>query len=232
MTVSRNSLVGIGLYTVAEASRLTRVPSRRITRWVRGYTYKIGQDERASEAVWRSALREYDGFTILSFMDLIEVRFIDAFRRHGVSWKTIRLAAQRAREISNQVYPFATRRFKSDGRSIFAELGVKTRNRRLIDLAKNQYEFHQVVSPSLYVGLEFTDGDQICRWWPLGTRRRIVIDPRRSFGQPIVAREGVPTAILAAAYKVEESVDRVAKWYDVEPRAVRDAVEYEQKLAA
>jgi len=88
-----------------------------------------------------------------------------------------------------------------------------------------------MLQPYLYIGLEF-QADQLVRWWPLGMRRRVVIDPRRAFGQPIVAKEGVPTAILAGAVQLEQSVAEVADWYEVDPRSVRDAVEFEEKLAA
>jgi hypothetical protein len=43
---------------------------------------------------------------------------------------------------------------------------------------------------------------------------------------------GVPTAVLARAFKREHSAEIVAKWYEVEVRSVKDAVEFEQKLAA
>ena len=59
-----------------------------------------------------------------------------------------------------------------------------------------------------------------------------MIDPERGFGAPIVARSGVPTKVLADAVKTEGSVDFVAKWYEVTPREVRDAVKFEDQLAA
>jgi len=69
------------------------------------------------------------------------------------------------------------------------------------------------------------------RWFP-STNRRIVIDPARSFGQPVVEKEGVPTSVLARSYKAEQSLKRVARWYDVDVRSVRAAVEFERRLAA
>jgi uncharacterized protein (DUF433 family) len=101
----------------------------------------------------------------------------------------------------------------------------------LLDIVRSQYAFARILSPYLK-GLEFGDDEQPLRWWPLGDRRSIVLDPDRSFGQPIVAGEGVPTAVLARAFKSEESVEAVARWYDVTPRSVRDAIEFEEKIAA
>jgi hypothetical protein len=42
----------------------------------------------------------------------------------------------------------------------------------------------------------------------------------------------VPTAILAHAVAVEGSAEDVARWYRVDVRSVRCAVEFEKKLAA
>ncbi len=63
-------------------------------------------------------------------------------------------------------------------------------------------------------------------------RCRVVLDPQRAFGQPIVTKEGVPTTTLAEAIAVEGTVDRVARIYDVGPDSVRDAIRFEKTLAA
>src|SRR5260370_22070880 len=113
--------------------------------------------------------------------------------------------------------------------------------------------FRSILKDYLVTGLDFKDQLAV-RWWPLGRHRPVVIDASRSFGQPIVNREGVPTAVLHRAYIAEsgsqvglkslaepsqtaESAsgatlhasanERVARWYDVERRSVRAAVEYE-----
>jgi uncharacterized protein (DUF433 family) len=66
----------------------------------------------------------------------------------------------------------------------------------------------------------------------MGTNRLVLLDPRRSFGQPIVSRSGVPTVILDRAAKAAGSVREVAAWYEVDRAEVQDAVEFEEKLAA
>jgi len=226
-----DSLLGLGVYSVPEAARLTGVSASRIRRWLQGYSYNAGGAARTSLPLWRQQIAS-EGSLILSFRDLLEVRFIDAFRRHGVSWKAIRRAAECAAEIVQDSYPFSTRRFKTDGRSIFAEIVQETGDESLLDLVKSQYEFKSIVEPFLFEGLEFsTLGIEPVRWWPLGTDRRVVIDPERSFGQPIVDPESVPTSVLARAFRAEGSVQGVARWYMVDPKSVEDAVEFEAQHA-
>ena len=59
-----------------------------------------------------------------------------------------------------------------------------------------------------------------------------MIDPTRSFGQPISSEFGVPTIVLAEAVQAEGSVARVAALYEVDRTVVADAVRYHEELAA
>ena len=85
------------------------------------------------------------------------------------------------------------------------------------------------MAPSLH-DFEF-DGDLVARWFPLG-RPSIVLDPQRSFGRPVLATGGVPTEVIANAAIVEGSAEQAAVLYEVPTAAVRDAILFEQKLAA
>ena len=116
------SLLGIGLYTVPEASRLTGISQARLRRWLRGYTYRAGEEGAVSEPVWQRQIPEIDSTLGFGFLDLMEVRFIDAFRAASVPWRVIRFCAERAREITGADRPFSSRRFRTDGRSICAEV--------------------------------------------------------------------------------------------------------------
>ena len=45
MDEQHDNFIGIGIYGVPDAARLTQVPPRRIHRWVKGYTYKTEAGE-------------------------------------------------------------------------------------------------------------------------------------------------------------------------------------------
>lgn len=230
MSTGYSQLVGVGIYGVTEAARLTGVPSSCIRRWLRGYSYQSAGAKRNSAPVFTSDLPMIDTEMALSFLDLIEVKIVNSLRLMKINWKLIRLAEQHAREIFQVDHPFATKRFRTDGRRIFADLKKKHGDRPLVDLADNQLTFRNMVEPHLK-DIDFDGGKEASRWWPMGARHHVVLDPQRSFGQPIV-REGVPTAVLARACTREQSVETVAKWFEVEVRAVRDALVFERNLAA
>ena len=62
--------------------------------------------------------------------------------------------------------------------------------------------------------------------------RDVILDPERNFGHPIIGAHGVPTKALAEAVVADGTVAKVAKLYGLPQRAVRDAVEFERRLAA
>lgn len=228
-TANPFELVGLGIYTVPEAARLAGVPSSRIRRWLVGYDFGPEENRRASPPIFEGDIAS-DESLALSFADLVELRFVDAFRRVGVGWKTLRETHKKARVKLRTKHPFATGRFVTDGRKILLDLSRETRDRALEDILRDQLEFKKIVEPYLR-DLE-VKRDAVVRWWPLPRSRRVVIDPGRSFGQPIVAERGVPTRILSRAVRAEGSVEKVARWFEVKPAAVRDAVRYEKRLAA
>lgn len=169
-----------------------------------------------------------DTFAI-GFLDLMEARFIHAFRKHGLSLPAIRLAAEEAREVLRTSHPFSRHSFKTDGRTIFAEIADEARDPTLLDLVSRQYAFREILAPYLYEGMEF-DADAPARWHPMPGNRRVIIDPGRQFGQPIVEREGVRTEVLAGAFEAEQSLDRVARWFEVQKSSIQAAVEFESFL--
>jgi uncharacterized protein (DUF433 family) len=169
---------------------------------------------------------------ILTFADLMEIRFLDAFLRNGVSTKALRVASQRAKELLGRHHPFSTQIFKSDGRTILAEITKETGDKVFLDIVNDQYVFEKVIASYLYSGLDFNELKEPARWWPMGKDHAVVIDPRRSFGAPIVAKSGIPTKILKSAVDAEKSVEFVAKWYGAEIDEVKDAVKFETKQAA
>ncbi|HEY1260798.1 MAG TPA: DUF433 domain-containing protein [Stellaceae bacterium] len=227
--IADNGLLGIGLYTVPEAAGLTGIPPARLRRWLRGYTYATGGGRATAQPVWQRQLPEIDGTLGLGFLDLMEARFVDAFRRAGVPWRLIRLGAERARKICAADHPFSTRRFRTDGRTIFAEIIGGAGDPQLFDLVKSQFAFARIIGPSLYAGIELSAQDMPVRWWPLGRKIPIVVDPARSFGQPIVSTGGIPTAVLADAVAAEGSIAKVARLYQVSPRSVHAALRFEQR---
>ncbi|NOZ74188.1 MAG: DUF433 domain-containing protein [FCB group bacterium] len=221
---------GHGIYTVSDAARLTSIHPNSIRRWIKGYKYFNKEFQSFSPPVITSTYHYMKKQIYLSFLDLIEIRFIQAFKKHGISLIQIRKAYQNAKELLSSDHPFATKKFKTDGKVIIAEIGYESKDSILIELAQNQVLISKILQPFLFYGIEFNENDLAFRWYPRGKRGGIVIDPEISFGQPIVFNEGIPTMVLANAYKIEKSITKVAHWYEIPRSGVEQAVEFEKSL--
>jgi len=220
------SLVGIGLYTPAEAERLTGIASQKLIRWLRGHS--VGN--RGYEPLWMPRVDIGDGKVYLGFLDLIQARVAAAFIAAGLSPQKVRMAISLGRTIAEKDYPFASARFHTDGRTVILEVLRPGEDDRLIDLFRGgQYVMKKIIELSLK-GIDFED-DLAARWWPLGKVKGIVIDPRRQFGQPVDADTGVPTTILAEAASTAGSIERAAQLFMVPTSSVKRAVAYERQLA-
>ena len=225
-------LTGIGLYTFHEAALLTKIPVRDLRRWLDGYSYRDKEHGSVSvDPLWETELAD-DSLDGISFHDLLEVRFVHAFRKHGVSLQAIRLASERARGLFNTDYPFTSHQFRTDGRTIFASAIEETGETELLDLVKQQYAFRKIIEPSLYAGIEFNQEQVATRWYPATRSKAVVLDPTVAFGKPIVTDGSVRTSILYDAFIMEGNKNFVAKLYEVPVAAVNAAVAFEESLAA
>jgi uncharacterized protein (DUF433 family) len=236
---------GIGLYTVADAARLLRIPRRNIQRWLEGYPYKARDGaRRAKPPLWQPQLPADERRIELGFRDLIELRFVSAFLDAGLGLFTIRSCLVHAREFVGDDHPFSTRLFRTDGRTIFysfvetaianpSEVLTDFPNReraKIVDLRTRNYVFPEVIERT-FKDLDI-EANVVTRWRPFRGKGSIVIDPKRSFGEPIATETGVPTSTIADAVAAEGSEKRVAAMFNIERSAVADAVAFERELAA
>lgn len=165
-----------------------KAPPRNLRRWLDGYAYRKDDEVRHVAPLWRPDLPKIDDEIELSFRDLIELRFVRAFLSQGIGLKAVRNCLDYARLCIQTDRPFSSGRFRTDGRTIFLESLEAAGEPKLLDLKKKQYVFKQVVEQS-FKDLDL-EGDIVARWRPYRGKDTIVVDPTRSFGQPVAAVSG------------------------------------------
>lgn len=224
--------IGIGFYTVSDASKLLKIPAVNIRRWLGGYTYSHEGQPGELPPLWTPQLPPDDGRLQLGFRDLIELRFVQAFKNAGLNLITIRYCLEYARKVVNDERPFSTQRFRTDGKTIFLESVARSNDdEQLLDLRRKQYTIKRIIERS-FKDLDFGDDDIVKRWRPYKGKSSIVVDPQRAFGQPVASKSGVPTIALAQAVAAEGSAKAVARLFEVSTSEVRDAVAFEKYLQA
>lgn len=228
--------LGLGMYTLADAARLIHGDTRSIQRWLYGYSYRGRKGEasvrRHSNPLWSPQYQSEDfSEKVIGFQDLLELRIVREFVRCGVPLLVVRQCLESAAEMFGADYPFTTRRFVTDGGTIYQEaLRAGADEPEVLNLRTRQYAFREIIKDSLYTGIEYVDGFAR-RWYPEPRNRAVVIDPLVQFGHPIVAESGVPTASLYASYLAEDrNKALVARLFEIAPRQVDAAVRFEEKL--
>ena len=222
---ARERFVGTGVDTVPQAARLVGAPTDKLRRWVFG--------GRGQRSIIDHDYEQIDGVDALSFHDLIEARFIKAFREHGVSFQHLRKVASKARDDLRTVHPFASARFVTDGRRIILDEVDEDGRCSLIDYLSDQITFEAFVRDLILKGVSFDARDLAETWRPQPQLApEVIIDPRRAFGAPIIARTGTRSEVVARAAKAEGSYSAAARTFDLSEEEVRQAVEFEERLAA
>jgi uncharacterized protein (DUF433 family) len=214
-----------GLYTVPMVARILAAKPVKVRSWVEGYGHS-----GASPILVRQ-LPRVGGKTVLGFLDLIESAFIRHFVDEvGFSPQTVRKVAVKLRDRHGVDHPFAMdKRFRANGRHIFEEVAADDGEKRLVNLMNDNFEIIPAVEPSLFDQVFYVE--DIARYWqPLRNHPNIIMDPKISFGRPVVRNVWIPTETLFAAYQAEGSVDAAAEEFGLKVTDVEAAVGFEQDI--
>ncbi len=214
-----------GFYTVSEAARLLGFESgQRITRWM------SPSSKGAAPVILRDypkAGREHE----ISFLDLVEVRFVEHFRQVKISLQSLRVAAKNAREELGVAHPFATSnvKFQTDRRQIFLEAAKETGDPFLLNLMTKQVAIYEVIERVFAHDLTF-DVDGLARMWkpaPAATPN-VIVAPVYAFGKPVISDRFLPTKTLFEFWQANDNdAEMTAEWFGIDEASVDEAVRFE-----
>ena len=155
----------------------------------------------------------------LSYLELIELAVVAAWRKSGMKLDAIRNARTYLAAQFNEPHPFATLRLKTDGVDLLMDHGDEF----LVANLKGQIAWRQCISEKLQ---EFDYESGLASRWRLdGAGSPVLIDPRIQFGAPSV--NGVPTWILAARHKAGESIASIADDFGLPASTIAHALIFE-----
>lgn len=214
------AILGEGIYTPREAARLLHGTHQEVLRWTRG--------SGPNEPLWNNHYRFLSDTTEISFLDLVELRVVRLLRAQKISLQAIRFAIRIASEKFNIDRPLSSVRFKTDGTEVLMDAVEK--DGEFVSLSKRspgQKVFAKIVEQSV-VDLDY-EGGQVVRWWPTNGKN-IVIDPKRSFGAPIVNEYGISTSVLSDEYDRCKDFKYLSRLFEIGVPLVREAVSFEKSL--
>jgi uncharacterized protein (DUF433 family) len=218
-------------YSIPEASRYLSIPPATLRSWVAGRKYPTGSGPKFFRPIIQLP---DDARAGLSFVNLVEAHMLDAIRRHHqVPLSKIREAIGYLRKHFASSHPLAEQRFQTDGIDLFVE-----KFGRLINVTQSgQIALRELLKAHLH-RVEHDQTGAVVRLYPFTRKRElhepkvVVIDPRISYGRPVLAGTGIPTAIVAERYKAGESIDELAEDYGRSRKEIEEAIRCELWLEA
>jgi uncharacterized protein (DUF433 family) len=167
-------------------------------------------------------------------MNLVEAHVLDAIRRrHEISMPKVRRALDYLQTRLPSKHPLADRSFTTDGMSLFIQ-----QYGQLINISESgQLAIRELIEAHLR-RIERDPRGLPIKLFPYTRKRQadepkvVVIDPEVAFGRPVLAKTGIPTAIIAERYKAGESIEELADDYHRSPSEIQDAIRCELPDAA
>lgn len=219
-----------GFYTIREAARLLEISNGSIiTAWLKG---RAGP--KSGPVIHRQYL-PIGKAQVLGFWDLIEVRFIDHFRKQNYSLQSLRKAAEVARNELNVEHPFALFgvKFIGERKNIFLQVAQAEGDKKLLNLVTKQFAIYTVLENVLERGVVFDPTSGLAQRWKPRDKAfpHIVIDPTVAYGQPAIEGHRVATDAVFSSWKAENGdIDAVADWFEIDKTLAKEAVEFELAL--
>jgi uncharacterized protein (DUF433 family) len=198
-------------YQIGEAAAYAKIAPQTVVAWHKIEAALLAQREK------RAAL---------SYMQLIEVAVVAAFRKAGVPLKRIRAAREYAARNLKSEYPFAEYSFKEEGKHLWLDSGqIDVKPGTVLSADQGgQLAWESVIGRLRE--FEYEKDGIVLRWHVAGPSSPIIIDPRISFGAPAV--KGVPTWVIRGRWNAGESDSDIAADFGIKKEEVREALRFER----
>lgn len=217
-------------YSVSDAARYLRIPSATLRSWLKGRSYSTKKGQQIFEPLIQ---RPDPNLPQLSFTNLVEAHVLRIIREtHQVKLDKVREALDYMSQQFDTSHPLVEKKFQTDGIDLFVEQMDK-----LINASRSgQFVIKETLN-HLLTRVEWDERDIAVRLFPFihpgGDDRKILyIDPRISFGKPVIAGKGVPTSSITDFYEAGDEIEDIADEFDCTLEQVKAAIEFENLFAA
>ncbi|HVT37336.1 MAG TPA: DUF433 domain-containing protein [Nevskiaceae bacterium] len=212
------------LYSPAEAAHYLRLPASTVRAWSFGQAYRDAKGEsHRFESVITVADRKNRR---LSFINLVELLVLAAIRRkHRVPLPEVRNAIAYLRKKFPSTHPLSDHAFQTDGVHLFVE-----KFGQLVNISMDgQIAMKQMIESYLRGVERDPKGIPIKLYLPsrdvqASEPSKVVIDPSRGFGRPVVDGVGVRTEVVLQRFHAGEGISSLAADYALPADVIEDVI--------
>ncbi|PKO66709.1 MAG: hypothetical protein CVU23_07345 [Betaproteobacteria bacterium HGW-Betaproteobacteria-17] len=219
-------------YPASEAAYILNLPPATVKAW------SFGQTRRDDGGVrFKAVIRAADTRNkLLSFANLCELHVLAAIRRvHRVSLPKVRDSVEYLRSQLGADRPLIDRQFKTNGIDLFVEQASK-----LLNVSRQGQEALRGEFELALARIERDNQGNPIKLFPYSRTsdhtaeqpKSVVIDPRLSFGRPVLTRSAVPTEVIFDRFQAGDSLEDMALDYNVDEKEIEEALRFEQRRAA
>jgi len=232
--VKRVSVFDNPAYPVSEVARILNLPVATVKAWCFGQAYHLAS---GSPKRFKSVIQPADANArLLSFANLCELHVLSAIRRrHKISLSKVRDSISYLRTQLGTDRPLIDKQFKTNGVDLFVEHAS-----HLLNVSKQGQEALRGDFAVALARIERDRSGMPIRLFPFSRSttpdakqpKSIVIDPRLSFGRPVLSDVAVPTEVIVGRFRAGDTLVEMAKDYGVDEEEIEEALRFEQRRAA
>lgn len=224
----------IPTYGIYESAHALKIPLGTLKSWISGRDYPT---ERYGKREFKPLINLPDPeLSLLSFVNLVEAHVLDAIRyKHKIPLPNVRSAIDHLRNKYGSEHPLAEYWFQQAGVDLIVDIAGELEN----VTRKGQIEIRAWITAHLK-RIERDPKGVAVALYPYLTRNQnpqqleepklVLIDPRISFGKPVLVGVGVPTSVVADRHEAGETIAELAKDYGCEASEIKRAIDYENAL--
>ena len=228
----------IPIYSIPQTAQYLRLPKDRLRSWVKGWFSETKAEKRFFKPLIKLyqnsfELRPQSKTTLLSFTNLVEAHVLIAIVKAArFDQKQLSTELDYINRHLSTPQLYAGIEFQIEGITLLFErfgqkLAESDREKEARQILKTYFD--RIVRDEaglplkLYPFTKLPGADE---------PKTVMIDPRISFGRPVLAGTGIPTAILAERYKAGDSIDELAEDYNCDRLQIEEGIRCELQLVA
>lgn len=209
-----------GIYTISDVSKILHIPDAKVRRWVDEYwDTKFSGFSENDHYSWNSGNGK-----VLDFYTMIEIYIFSELRESGVKIKDIVQAHEELANHYKTPFPFSNKDvvkgLKTDGKKVYFKF-----KDGIISLDGTK-QFNLEVVKDFFKKVDFNSEMLVSKFYPLGKKKNVVVDPQIKFGQPVLKSTGISVDTIYDLFLSGEKLELIAFLYNLEVKDVRDAVKY------
>jgi uncharacterized protein (DUF433 family) len=212
-------------YSIPEGAAFIDRPTSTVRRWALG---NVRQRKGAAHRDKPLLRIDGDHAIPLSFLNLLELRFLAAYRQR-VPLQSIRRALDYAGSELGAERPLLSVEFKVHGKSLFMQFAAEGADSYLDASKEGQLAWPAAVEDFIE-SIDYEESTAF-RWWPLGRQQPVIVDTLYNGGLPSTAESGVRTNAIAVHRGEGLDVTEIADDVGATVKEVRAALRFERVAA-